>query len=102
MSYPQDLDDRQHECGTWADKTFPSSTSASIMAHLRRELVELAEETDPIKRRAECADVLLLMIHLAHKEGWSLQSALRDKFEVNKRRTWGKPDAEGVVEHVRS
>lgn len=24
----------------------------------------------------------------------------KEKFEVNKARRWGKPDAEGVVEHI--
>lgn len=102
MGYCVTLRDRQYSIGTWADKTFSQSTPASVFAHLRREMVELASETDPILRREECADVLMLMLHLAHKEGWSLEDELRRKFEINQQRTWGKPDSEGVVEHVRT
>lgn len=105
MSYPKDLDDRQYEIGMWADKTFPFSTPASIIEHLRRELLELAEALDNgggwALERDECADVAILMLHLAHKEKWSLQREIMRKFEKNKRRRWGQPDALGVVEHIR-
>ncbi len=101
MGYPKDLDDCQYEIGVWGDATFPRSTPKSVVAHLRREMQELVEETDPVKRRDECADVLMLICQLAHKEGWSLQSALRDKFAINQRREWGEPDDEGVVSHIR-
>ena len=51
--------------------------------------------------RSEAADCLLLLMHHAHKSGYSLQRAARDKFEMLKTRTWGEPDEQGVVEHVR-
>lgn len=101
MGYCVTLDDRQDEIGRWGDRTFGQSTPASVLAHLRREMQELADETDPERRRLECADVLMLMLHLAHKEGWSLEDALREKFAINQRRQWGTPDADGVVEHIR-
>ena len=44
----------------------------------------------------------MLILHFAHKMGFSLRDAIRQKFEVNKGRKWGTPDKDGVVEHIRS
>jgi hypothetical protein len=101
VSYPKDLDDWQDEIGAWAAQTFPTSTHASRAAHMKRELKEWRKETDPKKRVIEGADILFLLLHDAHMDGTSLLRSLREKFEVNKARQWGEPDAEGVVEHVR-
>lgn len=96
MDFP-DLDDIQHEVGTWGDRTFPASTSNSVIAHFLREVKEFVDEPSP----EEAADCLILLLHHAHKNGYSLNRALKDKFAVNRARTWGMPDAQGVVEHVR-
>lgn len=92
------MDKLQAEVGSWGDQTFTKSTPASVLAHLQKELKELIESHDP----EEVADVQLLLIHFAHKKGVSIRDEVRKKFEVNKGRTWGKPDKDGVVEHVRS
>ena len=49
----------------------------------------------------EAADVLLLLLHYAHKRGFSLAKWARCKFEVVKKRKWKKPDKAGVIEHVK-
>lgn len=87
------------EAAEWSEKTFPQSTIDSVTIHLFRELQELVDSkfTDP----SEFADVVLLLNHLAFKKGFSLDDAVEDKFEVNKKRKWGPVDSEGVVEHVR-
>lgn len=83
----------------WADQTFPHATPATIAAHLKREAEELAAAPeDP----SEIADVYLLLLHLESKLPTSLRKAAAAKFSELKRRKWGKPDAEGVVEHIRS
>lgn len=92
----------QRATGEWAEATFPHSTPESIVAHLRREVEELA--TAVAEREGiiwEASDCALLLLHLAHKRGFSLDEAARSKLETNRLRTWGRPDAEGVVEHVR-
>ena len=91
------LDALQFEVGSWGDRTFPASRVESVLAHFQKEVKELVESRDP----EELADCILLLIHFAHKKGVSLRDAVRAKFEINKRRKWGKPDAQGVVEHVR-
>lgn len=96
-----DLYTLQLYCGTWSKATFPESTSSSVLAHLREEMIELAEEVDPVRRREECADVLILMLDLAHYEGWDLWAALSAKHEKNRARKWGPPDANGVSHHVK-
>jgi len=94
----------QQEVGTWAEGVFTQATPATIVAHLRREVEELAtasQGTPNAAELAEAADCLLLLFHLAHKRGYDLLEAARYKFAINRERQWGKPDAEGVVEHVR-
>lgn len=102
------LDALQTELGSWCDQTFPHSTPKTILAHLRRELEELCEANDvdelfPNTKREspqEIADCIMLLLHLAHKKRISVRDAVRDKFEICKKRKWGTPDKDGVVEHV--
>lgn len=91
------LDAFQQMEGTWADETFPTSTPASILAHLRTEVTELSVSLEP----EEAADCLLLLLHFAHKRGFSLMQEARRKFAINQTRTWGEPNEEGFVEHIR-
>jgi NTP pyrophosphatase (non-canonical NTP hydrolase) len=98
------FDGFQHEVGAWAERTFPQATPQSIVAHLRREVEELAASTHlgpPEEEEREAGDCLLLLLHLAHKRGYRLLLAAHDKHAANQARTWGEPDAEGVVQHIR-
>lgn len=87
--------------GEWSDKTFGSHRDATpTLAHLAREVSELRSEPTDLEEYADC---LLLLMDAARREGFSLDDILlatAAKFVVNTRRTWGEPDAEGVVEHV--
>jgi len=91
------LDRLQDEIGAWGDKTFPGSTPSSVLKHLQKEINELITD----KNSVEAADCVMLIIHFAHKMRFSLLDAIRYKFDINKARQWGTPDADGVVEHVR-
>lgn len=86
----------QTEVGTWARATFPTATQESWVAHLAREVKELAADQRP----AEAADCLILLLGLAHVNGYDLMAEAMAKMAINRRRVWGKPDAEGVVEHI--
>lgn len=92
---PDTLDGLADEARVWGNATFTQSTSASKAAHLLREATELKKEPDDL---TEAADVFLLLAHLT--DGRPFVEAVRAKLEANKLRTWGVPDAEGVVEHV--
>jgi NTP pyrophosphatase (non-canonical NTP hydrolase) len=88
-------DSFQDEVGQWADKTFMKSSPQTVVTHLKREVAELEETGEP----DEVADCVLLLLHYAHKRGISIFEECVKKHEVNKRRKWGKPDAEGIQEH---
>ena len=100
----------QEETGRWGDATFPLSTPESVMAHLTDEIDELADEIGAYVRSPvsetrsalaeEAADCLLLLYHIAHKCGFDLEAAAREKLDKNRQRSWGEPDARGVVRHV--
>jgi len=82
----------------WANETFPTATPTSAVVHLSREVAELLDEpTDG----EEQSDALMLLLHAAHLSGNDMKYELRRKLAINRARTWGKPDADGVVEHVR-
>lgn len=87
----------QCRIGDWQRATFPESTEETVLTHLKRELDEFLVSRKP----DEAADCLMLFISFAEKRGFCLLDALLDKFEICKKRKWGKPDAQGVREHVR-
>lgn len=57
-------------------------------------------ETRKLQTEEEIADCNMLLLHLCHRRQIDLDEAMRQKFEINKVRRWGKPDAEGVCEHI--
>jgi NTP pyrophosphatase (non-canonical NTP hydrolase) len=77
----------------------------SKLAHLKQELEEVADpDLSFASRRLEFADCLLLLFGAAHAAGMTyadITEAISHKMEVNKKRKWGKPDADGVVNHIR-
>lgn len=98
---PTDLNAAVRRCGEWADATFAPEgdyRGGSIVAHLAREVIELAEDPRDME---EIADCILLLWHLAHQNNGDLHAAVAHKFAINQERTWGTPDAAGVVEHIR-
>lgn len=86
----------QSEVNDWQLKTFPTSSVNSKIAHMRKEIEELAEHpTDA----SEMADIFILLLGVASKQGVDLLDAARAKMEINKKREWGTPDENGVVLH---
>lgn len=86
------------EITEWQRKTFPYATPQSAAAHLKREAAELFQ--DPYDG-SEMADIFFLLIAVAHTAEIDLIAEVEEKLRINKNRQWGKPDAEGVVEHIR-
>lgn len=103
------LDALQTEIGSWSDATFPNSTPDTMLRHLRKEVEEVGDEikADEIfpnsksKTPHEIADCIMLLLHLAHRKGISARDAIREKFEICKKRKWGPPDEHGVIHHVK-
>lgn len=94
----------QQEINEWQMKTFKSSDKVSKYRHLEREIKELGEAiewgspTTPVAM--EIADCLMLLYGIASLYNIDVIEALSKKLEINKKRKWGSPDKEGVVEHI--
>ena len=94
----RDLTEIIKEINDWQDKVFTQATAESTAAHLLREAKELYD--DPYDA-GEIADIFILLAAVAHKTGVDIETAVERKMAINRLRTWGKPDKQGVVEHVR-
>lgn len=95
---PGSVSEFQSEVSKWAYQTFPHQTPHSKMAHLRKEIDELAENTSDGEEMADC---FILLLNLAEMAGVDLMTEARRKMEINRKRKWGAPDADGVCHHVK-
>ena len=68
------------------------------MTHLRKEIDELAEDTSDGEEMADC---FILLLNLAEMAGVDLMTEARRKMEINRKRKWGAPDADGVCHHLK-
>lgn len=89
----------------WQKETFGEATALSKLAHLEEELRELAVDIaiDGVDKHLEFADCFFLLFGAAAADGMTYEDicqAIDEKFSINKARTWGKPDANGVVKHI--
>jgi predicted HAD superfamily Cof-like phosphohydrolase len=67
-------------------------------------MAELHQTYDVIAQNHACADCFFLLFGSAAADGMSYQdicNAIQEKFEINKRRRWGKPDENGIVKHIK-
>lgn len=84
-----------NEVVTWQRETFPQSTTESVLSHLREEIQELQDDRSP----EEAADVLLLLLAFADKEGFDLLEAARRKMIINHVRQWTVTAQGGHTKH---
>ncbi len=94
------------EVADWQEATFKTIDLLGLVNHLADEVKEL--KTDVINRspyrRHEFADCFILLMGAAKADGMSYEdicSAISEKLEINKKRTWGEPDSNGVINHVK-
>lgn len=108
-----------NEITEWQKITFSKATPISKLIHLAGEYPEgeikelmfaINDEShviDNAKRRSvlmEFADCFFLLFGAASAYGLNydgIVSAIQAKFEINKKRQWGKPDSNGVVNHIK-
>lgn len=99
---PSRIQQLQDKIANWSDSTFGSGRPATTpLHHLAKEVSELIEAPDD---RMEYADCLMLLLDAYRMSGGSaddLVEACYQKLEINQQRKWGKPDKNGVVEHIR-
>jgi len=110
-----------NQIAEWSDATFGKlQRNPAIVYHLKKEVDELikefeyqnnpfnesdsSKETNRQMLKMEFADCFMLLLDSAHHANFTadeLINAALEKLEVNKKRTWGKPDENGVVEHIK-
>lgn len=101
------LQSLQDEIGGWGDATFPKSTPETVLAHFREEVAELLEVAPMMPdhpshdEAEEAADVFLLLLHFAHKKGFSLFDVTERKMAINRARRWNtEPEPAGHFKHA--
>lgn len=108
----------------WSDSTFGKlQRTDGIINHLKKEVVELSEAVAEYEKvrgddsvgigefgrkfedsNMEFADCFMLLIDAAHHHGLTARQLIHltnKKLKINKKRNWGKPDENGVVEHIK-
>jgi hypothetical protein len=99
-----DLTEFQKNVGNWGVKTFPELTIAGLVAHIKKEILELEEALFFKNKQGvseEASDLLILLLGIAHRVGFDLLETAEEKFDVLLLRDWMPPDEHGVIEHVR-
>lgn len=98
------LHDVAREQSEWSQATFGSDKERGpigALKHLEKEAREAqASPTDPM----EYADCFLLILDAARRAGIKPMELMRHaqrKMEINKARTWPKPNGDEPVEHER-
>lgn len=104
-----------HDISNWSDATFgENQRNPAILYHLKKEVneliesVELYEENKPNTTllndvKLEFADAFILLLDSAFHIGFTSEDIYKIiycKLEINKSRKWGKPDENGVIEHI--
>jgi len=104
----------------WSDKTFSGGfhypdRAKAISYHLQKESVELTDavttfldkpsEKNRNNVNQQLADCQILIWDICNKlriNATELLEYSHDKHQVNLARSWGKPDENGVIEHIRA
>ncbi len=89
----------------WQKETFGYVPALPKIFHLEQEVIELQHDlaTNAEGKRLEFADCFILLFGAAAADGMSFEDiglAITEKHEINKKRKWGKPDENGVTNHV--
>lgn len=91
----------QDDLCEWAEKTFGGGDRlVPVIHHLKQEVKELLDHPT---NRMEFADCFILLLEAAQQAGLNtddLIDAANEKLEINKKRVWGKPDENGVINHI--
>lgn len=93
----------QEEAGRWSDSVFGVDRNPrGPIAHLKKEVDELLDNPYDDMEYADCLMLILDAARCAGIPADDLLNTAWDKLAINRDlRDWGKPDADGVVEHVR-
>jgi NTP pyrophosphatase (non-canonical NTP hydrolase) len=113
----EELQKIMFDISEWSDKQFgESQRNPAIVFHLQKEVKELIDSIiafnlstdknaaenahDLIMEYADCMMLLLDSVSHSKITAAALMRAVKEKLEINKKRKWGNPDKNGVVEHI--
>ena len=125
MCNMEDIQKLQDDIKKWSDEAFGMyRTGKPIAYHLKKEVDELINALDDFHRGVyaenitvgamqvvnkrhrilmEAVDCFTLLLDVLAHEQFDVNDLIEAsyfKLEVNKNRKWGKPDENGVVEHI--
>lgn len=89
----------QTAIGEWNKETFGESNTG-LIGHFKEEVKEFDEALDTPEEALEAADIVILLMVRAHRKGYDLLGSVYKKMEINRRRKWQKPNAQGIVHHA--
>lgn len=93
------LEELQQEIANWADAVFPDRTAHGALTKLMlHEIPELI--TSKLLDPTEYADIVILVLDIAHLNGIDISSAVREKMAINRARTWKIDPETGLMSHV--
>lgn len=88
----------------WSLNNLKEATAIGSLRKLESEIKEIESDIEAgIKRPEEYADALMCLFDVAGREGIGVEeifSAYKEKFEVNKKRTW-KYNGNGSYSHIK-
>lgn len=90
----------QAEFAAWANATFPDGANEGILNHLKEEIGELENATTLEDKMHEAADVYMLIMDYAQRNGFSLYDAYKAKFAIVKTRQYGPKNQLGYQKHL--
>ena len=90
------------EHGEFSDATFGVNRSANgPLHHLKKEVEEVIKNPNDFEEYADCLLLLIDAFRMSGGNSKELLDAAFDKLDKNKKRDWGLPDENGVVEHLK-
>lgn len=87
----------QTEIKEWADSVFPTRTAYGALCKLMLE--EIPEFALAVNDPGEYADLVILVLDIATLNGIDVESAVRDKMQKNRARTWSINETTGLMKH---
>lgn len=82
----------------WANEVFPGRTITNALQKMVMEEIPeyLTAQDDPL----ELADIAILLYDIAYLANVDLDAAIREKMEINKKRTWEISEETGLMRHI--
>lgn len=89
----------QSEIAEWADSVFPDRTAHD--ATVKLVLEEIPEFLANQKDSLEYADLVILILDIAHLNGIDVEEAVIRKMAINRERTWIRDPKTRIMRHAK-